>query len=87
MKVNGTIGYTIFGESFKMGPNKIPAVPEDFEFGKKFWELSTGLLESGKVKAHRSAVDKYGVGLDGVSKGMAVLRQGWVSGEKLVFTL
>ena len=86
-KVNCTLAYSIFGESYKMGPADVPAVPEDFEFGKKFWELSTDLLESGKIKVHRPAVNKYGAGLDGVLKGLAALKQGQVSGEKLVFTL
>lgn len=45
-----TVGYTITGETFTFGPNTIEARPEDFEFGKMFWELSRGLLEQGKVK-------------------------------------
>ena len=87
VKVNATVAYSIFGESYKWGDIEAPAVPEDFEFGKKFWELSTELLASGKVKVHRPAVNKYGAGLDGVLKGLAALKQGQVSGEKLVFTL
>jgi hypothetical protein len=87
VKVNATIAFSVFGESYNLDNTEIPATPEDFGFGKKFWELSTGLLASGKVKVHRPAVNKYGVGLDGVLKGLAALKQGQVSGEKLVFTL
>lgn len=87
VKVKNTLAYSAFGEYFTMADNKIPAVPEDFEFAKEFWELSAGLLGSGKVKVHRPAVNKYGTGLDGVLKGLDAMKQGQVSGEKLVFTL
>jgi hypothetical protein len=85
--MKSTLGYMVIGESFKLGPQEIPAKPEDFEFGKMFWELSRGLLEQGKVKVHRPAVNKFGKGLEGVIKGMDAMRQGKVSGEKLVFTI
>lgn len=52
-----------------------------------FWELSRELLESGKIKVHRPSVNKYGKGLEGVIKGMYAMRDGKVSGEKLVFTI
>ncbi len=82
-----TLGYTVVGEAFQFGPNAIPAKPEDFEFGKMFWELSRGLLEQGKVKVHKPSVNKYGKGFDGILKGMDEMKKGNVSGEKLVFTL
>jgi len=47
-----TLGYTVVGEYFKFGPQEREARPEDFKFGKMFWELSKGLLEEGKVKVH-----------------------------------
>jgi hypothetical protein len=87
VQVKSTLGYTIVGEAMKFGPREIPAKPEDFEFGKMFWELSRGLLEQGKVKVHKPAVNKYGSGFEGILKGLDALRQGKVSGEKLVFTL
>jgi hypothetical protein len=90
VKVNTTLAYSIFGERFILGPfeaKEVAAVPKDFEFGKKFWELSAGLLASGNVKVHRPSVNKYGAGLDGVLKGLDAMKQGKVHGEKLVFTL
>jgi hypothetical protein len=87
IKVNFTLAYSIFGERYAWPPTEFAPVPEDFEFGKKFWELSAGLLASGKVKVHRPAVNKYGTGLDGVLKGLDAMKQGKVHGEKLVFTL
>ena len=87
MTLNHTLAYTAVGEFFTIAAKEFPANPEDFEFGKKFWELSAKLLEEGKIKVHRPSVDKYGKGLEGVVKGMDVMRQGKVSGEKLVFTI
>ncbi|KAG0650910.1 ACT-toxin biosynthesis S2 [Hyphodiscus hymeniophilus] len=82
-----TLGYTVVGEAFKFGPQDFPAMPENFEFGKMFWELSKDLLESGKVKVHKPTVNKFGSGFKGVIEGMDYMRQGKVSGEKLVFTI
>jgi hypothetical protein len=82
-----TLGYTVVGEYFKFGPKDWPAKPEDFEFGKMFWEMSRELLEEGKVKVHRPSVDKYGKGFEGILEGMKQMKNGKVSGEKLVFTL
>jgi NADPH:quinone reductase-like Zn-dependent oxidoreductase len=87
VQVKSTLGYTVVGEAFKFGPNEIAAKPEDLEFGEMFWELSRGLLEQGKIKVHKPAVNKYGAGFEGILKGLDALRQGKVSGEKLVFTL
>lgn len=87
VEVKSTLGYTVVGEGFKFGPNEIPAKPEDFEFGKTFWEMSRGLLAEGKIKVHRPSVNKYGKGLDGVLEGMQQMKNGKVSGEKLVYTL
>jgi NADPH:quinone reductase-like Zn-dependent oxidoreductase len=82
-----TLGYTVVGESFKFGPSDWPAKPEDFEFGKMFWELSRGLLAEGKLKVHRPSVNEHGKGLEGVLKGLQYMREGKVSGKKLVYTL
>ncbi|RFU29412.1 hypothetical protein B7463_g6920, partial [Scytalidium lignicola] len=82
-----TLAYTMFGQPFKMGPTEIPVVPGNWEFGVKFWNLSQKLLAEGKVTVHKPAVNKEGSGLEGVMKGLDLLRQGKVSGEKLVYTL
>lgn len=82
-----TLAYTAVGESFEWPNMKFPAQPENFEFGKKFMEISRQLLADGKVKVHKPSVNKYGEGLEGVVKGMDAMKEGKVSGEKLVFTL
>jgi hypothetical protein len=87
VQMKHTLGYTVFGEYFTVRSREFPASLEDFEFGKMFWEFSKGLLEQGKVKVHKPSVNKYGKGLDGVLEGMQQMRNGKVSGEKLVYTI
>lgn len=79
-----TLGYTFIGEHFKWaGGMDMPAQPEDFEFGKKFWELATKLVASQQITMHPAKVGKGG--LVGVLDGLEQLRQGKVSGVKLVY--
>lgn len=78
-----TLMYTVFGESFKFGQQDIPAVSEDFEYTKKFLAMTEGLLKEGKIKAHKQTVGK--AGLEGVLKGLEDMKNGKVSGEKLVY--
>ncbi|KAF7879130.1 hypothetical protein EAF04_000329 [Stromatinia cepivora] len=82
-----TLAYTAGGERFTFGGTEIPAKPEDYEFAKSFWELSRGLLAEGKIKVHKISVNKYGEGFEGILNGMQALKEGKVSGEKLVYTL
>jgi len=85
VQMRHTIGYTVVGEAFTMGPNgpEFPAKPEDFEFGKKFWKLATDLLEKRKYKVHQ--IELRSGGLEGVLKGLDDLKDGRVSGKKLVY--
>lgn len=87
VKNQSTLAYTVVGESFKFLSNEFPAKPEDEKFAKMFWELSRELLAQGKVKVHKPSINKYGSSLEGVIKGMQAMKEGKVSGEKLVFTL
>jgi len=82
-----TLAYSMLGEYFRMGEKgpEIPAKPEDYEFGKKFWELATTLLAEGKFKVHPPSVRKGG--LKGVLEGLQEMREGKVSGEKLVYLI
>ncbi|MCJ1399246.1 hypothetical protein MMC11_002448 [Xylographa trunciseda] len=80
-----TLAYTMMGESFRFGPNgpEFPASKDDIEFGKMFWGLACKLLAEKKVKVH--PVDVRPGGLKGVLEGMDEMRQGKVSGKKLVY--
>lgn len=81
-----TLMYSIFGEGYRKGEETAPK-PDEFEFAKKFWEVSRQLLEEGKIKVPRIVLNRGGEGLEGVLKGMDELRAGKVSAEKLVYTL
>ncbi|OAA70602.1 zinc-binding oxidoreductase ToxD [Cordyceps fumosorosea ARSEF 2679] len=81
------LGYTAFGEAFERGANKFPASQEDAEFAAAFWERSAGLLAEKKLRPIEPTVDRGGKGLQGVLVGLEELRQGKVSGTKLVYTL
>ncbi|KAJ8117951.1 hypothetical protein OPT61_g969 [Boeremia exigua] len=79
VKHGWTLGYTAIGERYN---DKLPAKPEDYEFGVRFWRVAEGLVNSGKIKAHPTLVRD---GLEGVPQGLNDLKDGKVSGKKLVY--
>ncbi|KAF2624513.1 zinc-binding oxidoreductase ToxD [Macroventuria anomochaeta] len=79
VKHGWTFAYTALGEKFN---DKVPAKPEDYEFGVKFWKAAEELFNSGKIKAHPTLVRD---GLEGVPQGLNDLKDGKVSGKKLVY--
>ncbi|KAF1934461.1 putative zinc-binding oxidoreductase ToxD [Didymella exigua CBS 183.55] len=86
--VNVTVAHTIFGKSFfkpGLGPEDFPASDEDYEFGKRFWQISEKLLAEGKFKVHPP--DARAGGLEAVLEGLNEIMRGEVSGKKLVFML
>ncbi|KAF9876428.1 hypothetical protein CkaCkLH20_05836 [Colletotrichum karsti] len=84
--VQMSLYYTVFGEEFGYF-GKRDAVPENYEFGKRFWELSRGLLAEGKLKPIRVIKNRGGEGLEGVIVGLKELKEGKVSAGKLVYTI
>ncbi|KAI0123827.1 chaperonin 10-like protein [Xylariales sp. AK1849] len=82
-----TLGYDVFGEPYKWMFKDREAKPDELEYGRMFWELARGLLERRKIKTIRPTVNRGGDGLEGVLKGLDEVRNGRVSGEKLVYTL
>ncbi|KAF4813849.1 Protein TOXD [Colletotrichum siamense] len=84
--VQMSLYYTVFGEEFGYF-GKRDAVPENYEFGKRFWELSRELLAAGKLKPIRVIKNRGGSGLDGVIVGLKELKEGKVSAGKLVYTI
>lgn len=82
----GTLGYTLTGEAFKWaGGMDMPAKPEDFEFAKMFWDLATKLITSQQITVHPTKVGTGG--LEGVLDGLEQLKEGKVSGVKLVYRI
>ncbi|EXK75723.1 hypothetical protein FOQG_19511 [Fusarium oxysporum f. sp. raphani 54005] len=86
-KYNMTLAYTAIGEAFQFGPQPVPANPEDAAFARDFWSLAERLLADGKIRVHKPKVNARGSGLAAVLKGLEEVRNGTVSGEKLVYTL
>jgi len=78
-----TLAYTATGEALTDYGRS--ASKEDFTFGVMFWELAGRLLALGKVKVHPPRVRPDG--LKGVLDGMREMREGKVSGVKLVYKL
>ncbi|KAK7741722.1 hypothetical protein SLS53_004782 [Cytospora paraplurivora] len=86
-KAGFTMGYSAFGEAYERGGHNFPAKPEDAVFAKGWWDLARVLLADGKVKVAKLEVNRGGAGLEGVVKGLDDLREGKVSGKKLVYTI
>lgn len=83
VETTGTLMYTVFGEEFKKGGRVTPASQEDFEFAKKFYDITEKLLADGKLNTHPEQVGEGG--LEGALKGMEDMKKGGVSGVKLVY--
>ncbi|KAK5078520.1 hypothetical protein LTR64_003067 [Lithohypha guttulata] len=78
-----TFMYTIFNDPFEKAGRQTPAVPEDFEFAKKFFDITEKMLAEGKLKTHPEQVGPKG--LEGALQGMQDLKNDKVTGKKLVY--
>ena len=79
------MAYTAFGEDYRMGPQApLQKVgPEDKEFSAMFFDLAEELLAAQKFRPHEIQVKEGG--LSGVLEGLQLLRDGKMSGKKLVY--
>ncbi|KAB8291214.1 hypothetical protein EYC80_009901 [Monilinia laxa] len=79
------LGYSVTGEEYEIEGDIWPAAYEDFELGKKMFVLLEGLLENGMIRNHplRTMND----GLARILEGMSDMKEGKVSGEKLVYRI
>ena len=80
-----TLAYTAIGEEFSFGDIHFSAKPEDKAFAEKFVSIAEGLLAQNKIKVARPKVGKDG--LKGVMEGLKLLKEGKISGEKLVYNV
>ncbi|KXT03772.1 hypothetical protein AC578_760 [Pseudocercospora eumusae] len=78
-----TLMYTIFNEAFSKAGRETPAKQEDFDFAKKFFNITQNLLAEGKLKTHPEKVGEKG--LEGALKGMEDMKNDKVSANKLVY--
>lgn len=85
VKDRWTLAYTTIGEAFNFGPAKFPAKPEDKAFFEGFLPVAEKLLNEKKIKVHPVKVQPGG--LKGVLQGMQDMKEGKVSGEKLVYNV
>jgi expansin (peptidoglycan-binding protein) len=82
---NFTFAYTFAGEGYTGGPFVLEPSSEDFEFSKTFARIVEKLLLQGRIKFH--PVELRTGGWQGVLAGVDELRQGKVSGKKLIYTI
>ncbi|RAH53644.1 GroES-like protein [Aspergillus piperis CBS 112811] len=78
---------TALGEPFEYGPDcmVIPRMPAEFEFAQRWAGIVSTLWSGGKIKP--LVVDKRAGGLKRVLDGLGDLKNGTVSGRKLVYTV
>lgn len=79
------LGYTITGEEFWLEGETWPACKEDFDLGVEVFHLLEDLLREGLVRPHPLDLRKGGLGA--VLGGMQELKEGKVSGVKLVYRI
>lgn len=77
------MAYTAFGEAFDFGDEKVTASPKGYDFAVKFMGLAQELLWQGRIKPHPQSVRTGG--WNGVLDGLQEMREGKISGEKLVY--
>lgn len=77
------LGYSISGESYIFESDKYNAQPEFLAFGKQYLDVVEKLWEKGLFKVHPQW--KRAAGLNGIIDGMQAMREGRVSGAKLVY--
>ncbi|KAF2804679.1 alcohol dehydrogenase class-3 [Mytilinidion resinicola] len=85
VQYSSILGYTAKGEAFTFAGNPIPAMPDHFEFMKRWIEFGTSLVANGTVKPHTFEVRPGG--LEDIVKGLNELREGKISAKKLVYRI
>jgi len=79
------LAYTMSGEEFEMEGEVWPASEEDNLLARKFVGVCEALLEDGRIRSH--PVSKREGGLEGILGGMMEMKEGKVSGQKLVYRI
>lgn len=82
-----TAAYSIVGEGYNAWRRTVAPALEDFEYARTFLGIAEELIAQGKIKSIRIAKNRGGEGLQGVLTGLNELKDGKVSGEKLVYTI
>ncbi|KAF7950817.1 uncharacterized protein EAE97_002369 [Botrytis byssoidea] len=77
------LGYSVTGEEYEIEGEVWAVAPEDFELGKRAFVLLEILLEHGLIINH--PVKIMNGGLKGILEGTREMKEGNLSGEKLVY--
>ena len=85
IKFSATLLYTSVGESFDKFGSHFDGNPAHFEFVKGWFGEAIHYIADGKVKVHPVKVGADG--LKGALQGMADMKEGKYSGEKLVYRI
>lgn len=78
------LAYMSVGERIKKGTLEFPASPRDFEFVSQWMRVVEELLQKSLIKPHPQQVEH---GLEKILDGLELMRNGKVSGKKLVYTV
>ncbi|KAH7403437.1 putative zinc-binding oxidoreductase ToxD [Cadophora sp. MPI-SDFR-AT-0126] len=79
------LAYTVSGEEFEMEGEVWPASKEDNLLARRFVGVCDELLREGRIKTH--PVSKREGGLEGILGGMMEMKEGKISGQKLVYRI
>jgi len=83
VKTDTTLVFTISNEAFDLyGSFRIEAMPQNFEFAKKWRGVAAKLFEEKRVVEHPVEVRR---GLENIGEGLKDLKEGRVSAKKLVY--
>ena len=77
------LGYSMSGEQYIFEGEVYPAQPDDFTFGARWYKIAERLWIDGKWKPHPDRIEPGG--FLGAVDGMQQMREGKVSGVKLVY--
>ena len=79
------LAYSGMGRPYIFEGAEWPFALDDYELVKRFAVLAEELLELGKIKPHPATVRNGG--LEAIPAGIEDVRQGKISGEKLVYVI
>jgi hypothetical protein len=79
------LAYTAMGRAYLYEGESWPVVKRDYDLTKRFVLLAEQLFEQGKIRPHPASVREGGI--EAIPEGIEYIRQGQVSGEKLVYII
>lgn len=86
VKVEATLVYSVSGKEVNFGPSwVIPAMPEDRTAIEQWLNYVPSLIESGGLRSN--PLWSQSGGLKAIPEGLALLREGKVSGQKVTYKL